>query len=116
VANAAIKPNVCQFGKELTPDRKSGSKPVLATCGDAVGAARLRDSAHVGFEREEGTDLNKDRRCSTARTSPPWNCRLQLDPPQYIPFSINQRHPLFIEAGHLKDLTAYLKLVTNPTR
>src|SRR5205085_5731608 len=35
VANAAIKPNIAQFAKELAAHRKEGPKPVLATCQEA---------------------------------------------------------------------------------
>src|SRR5438552_293542 len=35
VANAAITPNVRQFTKQLTPARKSGTKPVLVACPDS---------------------------------------------------------------------------------
>src|SRR5262249_55922934 len=35
VANAAITANVHQFAKQLTPARRSGSKPILVTCHDS---------------------------------------------------------------------------------
>src|SRR3954468_13420440 len=36
VANAVIKANIHQFSKELTPAKKSGSKPILVTCNDGA--------------------------------------------------------------------------------
>src|SRR5580765_5053588 len=35
VANAAIKPNIAQFAKELAPHKKEAPKPVLVSCGEA---------------------------------------------------------------------------------
>src|SRR5947207_11910751 len=40
---SAIAANVHQFGKQLTPARKSGVKPVLVTCGDASEQARSEE-------------------------------------------------------------------------
>ena len=57
-ANAAITANVHQFAKQLTPARKSGTKPALVTCGDAAEQAAFV-AQRVLELREEGSDMNK---------------------------------------------------------
>src|SRR5204863_10052985 len=58
VANAAITANIHQFAKQLTPARKSGTKPALVTCEDASQQAAFV-AQRVLELREEGMDLNK---------------------------------------------------------
>src|SRR5262249_16152315 len=58
VANAAIGRNVQQYAKQLCPARKSGERPVLAVCGDALQQAAFV-AQRVMELREEGEDLNQ---------------------------------------------------------
>ena len=110
VANAAITANVHQFAKQLTPARKSGTKPALVTCQDA-GQQAAFVAQRVLELREEGGDLNQ---MAVLYRSHFHALELQLElTKRNIPFSITSGIRFF-EQAHIKDVTAYLKLVTNP--
>lgn len=110
VANAAIAANVQQFAKQLAPVRKSGAKPALVTCGDAAEQAAFV-AQRVLELRDEGADLNK---MAVLYRSHFHALELQLElTRRNIPFSITSGIRFF-EQAHIKDVTAYLKLVTNP--
>jgi DNA helicase-2/ATP-dependent DNA helicase PcrA len=110
VANAAITSNVNQFTKQLAPARKAGTKPVLVTCGDAPEQAAFV-AQRVLELREEGVDLNK---MAVLYRSHFHALELQLElTKRNIPFSITSGIRFF-EQAHIKDVAAYLKLVTNP--
>jgi len=110
LANAAIAANIHQFAKELTPARKSGMKPAFVTCGD--GAEQAAFIAQRVLElRDEGYDLNK---MAVLYRSHFHALELQLElTRRNIPFSITSGIRFF-EQAHIKDATAYLKLVHNP--
>src|SRR5262249_30609200 len=109
-ANAAITANVHQFPKHLMPARKSGIKPALVTCEDA-GQQAAFVAQRVLELREEGVDLNK---MAVLYRSHFHALELQLElTRRNIPFSITSGIRFF-EQAHIKDVTAYLKLVTNP--
>jgi ATP-dependent DNA helicase UvrD/PcrA len=110
VANAAIAPNIHQFAKQLAPVRGSHVKPVRVVCGDAA-----TQSAFVAQRvlelREEGVDMNK---MAVLYRSHFHAMELQLElTKRNIPFSITSG-VRFFEQAHIKDVTAYLKLVNNP--
>ncbi|HEY2083069.1 MAG TPA: ATP-dependent helicase [Verrucomicrobiae bacterium] len=110
VANAAITANIHQFAKHLTPARKSGIKPALVTCEDAAQQAAFV-AQRVLELREEGGDLNQ---MAVLYRSHFHALELQLElTKRNIPFSITSGIRFF-EQAHIKDVTAYLKLVTNP--
>jgi DNA helicase-2/ATP-dependent DNA helicase PcrA len=110
VANAAIAANVNQFAKELTPARKSGLKPALVQCQDA-GQQSAFIAQRVLELREEGQNLNQ---VAVLYRSHFHALELQLElTRQQIPFSITSGIRFF-EQAHIKDATAYLKLVANP--
>ena len=110
VANAAISANVQQFAKELAPARKPGEKPVLVVCNDASEQAAFV-AQRVLELREEGGDLNK---MAVLYRSHFHALELQLElTKRQIPFSITSGIRFF-EQAHVKDVTAYLKLVSNP--
>lgn len=111
LANAAIAPNIHQFAKQLMPARKSGTKPVLVTCGDGNEQAAFI-AQRVLELREEGTNLND---MAVLYRSHFHALELQLEfTRRNIPFSITSGIRFF-EQAHIKDVSAYLKLVTNPT-
>ena len=111
VANAAIAANTEQFTKELTAAKKSGPKPVLVTCGDANQQAGFI-AQRVLELREEGRSLNE---MAVLYRSHFHALELQLEfTRRNIPFSITSGIRFF-EQAHIKDVAAYLKLVTNPT-
>ncbi len=110
VANAAIAANVQQFAKQLAPARKSGAKPVLVTCNDAAEQAAFV-AQRVLELREEGLDMNN---VAVLYRSHFHALELQLElTRRNIPFSITSGIRFF-EQAHIKDVTAHLKLVTNP--
>ena len=110
VANAAIAANVNQFAKELSPARKSGLKPALIQCQDA-GQQSAFIAQRVLELREEGQSLNQ---VAVLYRSHFHALELQLElTRQQIPFSITSGIRFF-EQAHIKDATAYLKLVANP--
>lgn len=110
VANAAIAANTDQFQKELTAAKKSGNKPVLVTCGDANQQAAFI-AQRVLELREEGRNMNE---MAVLYRSHFHALELQLElTRRNIPFSITSGIRFF-EQAHIKDVAAYLKLVTNP--
>lgn len=110
LANAAIRNNVRQFSKELAPNRKGGPKPVLVTCNDA-GEQATFVAQRVLELREEGMNLN---RMAVLYRSHFHAMELQLElTRRNIPFTITSGMRFF-EQAHIKDVTAYLKLVHNP--
>jgi DNA helicase-2/ATP-dependent DNA helicase PcrA len=111
VANAAIAANINQFTKQLTAAKKSGIKPVLVTCGDANQQAAFV-AQRVLELREEGRSLNET---VVLYRSHFHALELQLElTRRNVPFSITSGIRFF-EQAHIKDVTAFLKLVTNPT-
>jgi DNA helicase-2/ATP-dependent DNA helicase PcrA len=110
VANAAIAANREQFNKILTPARKSGLKPALIACADAAQQATFI-AQRVAELPEEGVDLNQ---VAVLYRSHFHALELQLElTKRNIPFSITSGIRFF-EQAHIKDATAYLKLVANP--
>ncbi len=110
VANAAIRANLRQFSKHLTSCRKPGIKPILVTCNDASEQAAFVAQRALQL-REEGIDLN---RMAVLYRSHFHALELQLElTRRHIPFTITSGIRFF-EQAHIKDVTAYLKLVSNP--
>ncbi len=110
VANAAIAANVNQFAKALTPARKSGVKPALIQTHDTRQQAAFIAQRALEL-RDEGTSLNQ---IAVLYRSHFHALELQLElTRQQIPFSITSGIRFF-EQAHIKDATAYLKLVANP--
>jgi len=110
VANAAIAANTQQFTKELAPARKSGIRPVLVVCEDGSQQARFITQRALELH-EEGVGLHK---IAVLYRSHFHALELQLElTRQQIPFTITSG-VRFFEQAHVKDVTAYLKLATNP--
>lgn len=110
VANAAIAANARQFAKRLTPARPPGVKPALVVCNDAAEQAAFV-AQRVLELRDEGADLN---RMAVLYRSHFHALELQLElTRRNIPFSITSGIRFF-EQAHIKDVTAYLRLVHNP--
>ncbi len=110
LANAAIAPNIHQFAKQLTPARKSGTKPVLVTCND--GNEQAGFVAQRALElHEEGINLND---MAVLYRSHFHALELQLEfTRRNIPFSITSGIRFF-EQAHIKDVAAYVKFISNP--
>ena len=110
VANAAITANLRQFAKALAPARKAGTRPAVVPCNDASEQAAFV-AQRVLELREEGSDLNQ---MAVLYRSHFHALELQLELTRRgIPFSISSGIRFF-EQAHIKDVTAYLKLVANP--
>ena len=109
VANAAIAANVRQFTKHLAPARKPGEKPVLIPCMTSSEQAAFV-AQRVLELREEGGNLNE---MAVLYRSHFHALELQLElTRRNIPFSITSGIRFF-EQAHIKDVTAYIKLVNN---
>ena len=110
VANAAIAANLNQFVKRLTPERKPGPKPVLVACGDGQSQAAFVAQRILEL-RDEGYGMN---RMAVLYRSHFHALELQLElTRRNIPFSITSGIRFF-EQAHIKDVSAYLKLIANP--
>jgi DNA helicase-2/ATP-dependent DNA helicase PcrA len=110
VANSAITNNARQFAKKLSAARKPGMKPALVACQDAQ-----TQSAFVAQRvlqlRDEGVKLDD---MAVLYRSHFHALELQLElTKRNIPFSITSGIRFF-EQAHLKDVTAWLKFITNP--
>jgi DNA helicase-2/ATP-dependent DNA helicase PcrA len=110
VANAAIVANQQQFAKELAAQRRAGAKPAVVSCEDGPQQAQFVAQRLLEL-REEGVNLNQ---MAVLYRSHFHALELQLElTRRNIPFSITSGIRFF-EQAHLKDVTAYLKLVCNP--
>ncbi|MCX8109288.1 MAG: ATP-dependent helicase [Verrucomicrobiae bacterium] len=109
LANAAIASNTRGYTKKLTPVRKSGPKPALVVCADASTQAAFV-AQRVLELREEGVNLSK---IAVLYRSHFHAMELQMElTRRNIPFTITSG-TRFFEQAHIKDVTAYLRLVCN---
>jgi superfamily I DNA/RNA helicase len=109
VANAAIASNKHQFEKKLAPVRPGGAKPAVVSCLD--GAQQAKFVVQRVLELRE-QDIPLDRMAVLYR-SHFQALELQLElTRRRIPFTITSGIRFF-EQAHIKDATAYLKLVSN---
>jgi DNA helicase-2/ATP-dependent DNA helicase PcrA len=110
VANQAIAANAQQFVKELVPARPSGLKPALIPCPDAEQQAAFVVQRVLELH-DEGLALH---RIAVLYRSHFHALELQLALTRCgIPFQITSGIRFF-EQAHIKDLSAYLRLVHNP--
>lgn len=111
VANAAIAANRNQFTKLLAAARRPGMKPALIECPDTAWQSAFI-CQRVRELHEEGTPLN---RIAVLYRSHFHALELQLElTRRQIPFAITSGIRFF-EQAHIKDATAYLKFVANPS-
>ena len=111
VANAAIAANVDQFRKNLSATRDShGARPALVSLGD--GAEQAQFVAQRILElRDENVELNEIAVLYRAHYHA---IELQLELSRRgIPYLITSGIRFF-EQAHIKDVTAFLRLVANP--
>jgi DNA helicase-2/ATP-dependent DNA helicase PcrA len=110
VANAVIVGNRKQFPKALKASRSSSSRPVLVDCEDTAQQARFIGQRVLEL-RDEGVPL--EEMCILYR-SHFHAVQLQMElTRRNIPFWITSGIRFF-EQAHIKDLTAYAKLVNQP--
>ena len=109
-ANAVIAANTLQFPKALVSARHSGPKPIVAECETAF--------MQSNFVAQRVTELNAEgiplSEMVVLYRSHFHALELQLElTKRKIPFSITSGMRFF-EQAHIKDVTAYLKLLANP--
>jgi DNA helicase-2/ATP-dependent DNA helicase PcrA len=110
LANAAIAQNRDQYKKELVSACKPGEKPALVVCGDAGEQAAFVAQRALEL-RDEGISLNE---MAVLYRSHFHALELQLElTRRNIPFTITSGIRFF-EQAHIKDVTAFIKLLTNP--
>ncbi|MFO1458308.1 MAG: ATP-dependent helicase [Verrucomicrobiota bacterium] len=110
LANAALAANTRQFPKHLQAVRDPGTRPALVVCNDA-GEQAAFIAQRVLELRDEGRRL--DQICVLYR-SHFHAMELQMElTRRNIPFFITSGIRFF-EQAHVKDVAAYLKLITNP--
>jgi DNA helicase-2/ATP-dependent DNA helicase PcrA len=110
LANAAIAANTRQFPKALQAARGSGMKPALIVTTDAREQAAFV-AQRARELRDEGVPL--DQQCVLYR-SHFHAMELQMElTRRNIPYAITSG-VRFFEQAHIKDVAAYLKLITNP--
>lgn len=110
VANAAIAANTDQFAKRLTAARKPGLKPAVVPCEDTQQQAGFV-AQRIGELHEEGVSL---REIAVLYRSHFHALELQLEfTRRNVPFVITSGIRFF-EQAHIKDVTAWLKLLANP--
>jgi DNA helicase-2/ATP-dependent DNA helicase PcrA len=110
VANAAIARNTRQFPKQLTPSRPTGPKPAVVACESGQQqAAFVVQRIHELIE-----DAVSPSQIAVLYRSHFHALELQLElTRQGIPFLITSGMRFF-EQAHIKDVTAWLKLLANP--
>jgi DNA helicase-2/ATP-dependent DNA helicase PcrA len=110
LANAAIAPNVLQFEKRLTPVRPTGPRPAVVVCVDASQQAGFVAQRILEL-REEGVALDQ---MAVLYRSHFHVMEIQMElARRNIPYTITSGIRFF-EQAHVKDVTAYLRLLCNP--
>jgi DNA helicase-2/ATP-dependent DNA helicase PcrA len=111
VANAAISANVQQFRKNLTPTRASKSfKPAVVALNDGSEQAQFVAQRILEL-RDEDIDLNDIAVLYRAHYHA---IELQLELSRRgIPYQITSGIRFF-EQAHIKDVTAFIRIVANP--
>jgi len=110
LANDAIKGNVHQFAKTLTPVRTGGAKPWLVACADSNQQAQFVAQRMLEL-RDEGVALNDMAVLYRAHYHA---MELQMElTKRNIPFVITSGLRFF-EQAHIKDVACFLKVTTNP--
>lgn len=110
LANAIIEANRHQFTKVLVAARPSGPRPVLVVCQDAAQQAAFV-AQRVSELHKAGTPLE---RMAVLYRAHYHAMELQMElTHRRIPFAITSG-VRFFEQAHIKDVTAYLRLVANP--
>ena len=110
LANAAIAANKDQYPKHLVSSRKSGQRPALVLCSE--GGEQAAFVAQRALElRDEGISLNE---MAVLYRSHFHALELQLElTRRNIPFTITSGIRFF-EQAHIKDVAAFIKLLSNP--
>ncbi|MEI6085421.1 MAG: ATP-dependent helicase [Verrucomicrobiota bacterium] len=110
LANDAIKGNIHQFAKTLLPVRQGGGKPWLVACADSNQQSQFVAQRIMELQ-EEGVPLTNVAVLYRAHYHA---MELQMElTRRKIPFVITSGLRFF-EQAHIKDVSCFLKLATNP--
>lgn len=110
LANSSIAQNTHQYPKELVAVKKSGNMPILAYVPNALAQARFVTQRIVEL-CEEGVPLHEIAVLYRAHYH---SMELQMELTRAnLPFEVRSGIRFFQQA-HVKDVTAYLKIVANP--
>lgn len=110
LANSSITQNQKQFPKRLTPVRGSGSSPALIPLKDVIQQAEFVAQRILEL-RDEGVPLKE---IAVLYRSHYHSMELQMELTRRgIPFEVRSGLRFF-EQAHIKDVTAYLKIIHNP--
>jgi DNA helicase-2/ATP-dependent DNA helicase PcrA len=110
VANAVMRGACRRHAKELWSDRPHIEKPVIVTCGDELAQSTFIADRILEY-RERGVPLMEQAVLfRTAYNSAALEIELGR---RNIPF-VKWGGLRFLEAGHVKDLLAFLRLAENP--
>ncbi|MFQ5894295.1 MAG: ATP-dependent helicase [Nitrospinota bacterium] len=110
LANAAIAPNRRQFPKRLVPIRQGGVRPVLVPTRDVLQQADFVAQRVLELQ-DEGIPLGEMAVLYRAHYH---SMELQMELTRRgIPFEVRSGLRFF-EQRHIKDVTAYLRIATNP--
>jgi DNA helicase-2/ATP-dependent DNA helicase PcrA len=109
-SNAVMRPAAQRFTKNLWSERAVGQKPLLITCTDEIAQSTLIADRILEF-REEGTALMRQAVLFRAgHNSDALEVELGR---RNIPF-VKWGGLKFLEAAHVKDLLAFLRVLENP--
>ncbi|HUJ11062.1 MAG TPA: ATP-dependent helicase [Verrucomicrobiae bacterium] len=110
LANEAIRPNIHQFAKNLTPVRTGGVKPWLISCPDSNQQSQFVAQRILEL-RDEGVALNEIAVLYRAHFHA---MELQMElTRRNIPYVITSGLRFF-EQAHVKDVACFLKITVNP--
>lgn len=110
-SNAVMAGARSRFTKNLWSERPGGQKPLLVTCADEVEQSRYV-AEKILQHREEGTPLTRQAVLFRAgHNSDALEVELGR---RNIPF-VKWGGLKFLEAAHIKDLLAFLRIAENPT-
>jgi DNA helicase-2/ATP-dependent DNA helicase PcrA len=110
LANRSIRANPRRFEKDLHPSRGAGVRPEVVPCRDAFQQSRFVAERMVRMH-EDGVPLESMAVLYRAH----WNAlELQLELQRRdVPFRV-RGGIRFFEQAHVKDVTAFLRVATNP--
>lgn len=110
LANSSIEHNARQFRKVLRTSRVGGPKPEVVSAGNAQEQSQFVVERILEL-RDEGMDLND---CAVLYRAHWHSMEIQMElTTRGIPFQVRSGLRFF-EQAHVKDVAAYLKIVSNP--
>jgi len=110
LANESINNNEHKFVKKLKTNKESGNKPVLVSAADSAEQAEFIAQKILDLRRDEGLELEQMAVLFRAHYQ---SLELELElNKKGIPY-VMRGGLRFFEQAHIKDVMAYLKILTN---